>query len=86
MSASDKEKIVSIMRENSRHAYFATCNRDQPFVRPVSPIVEDDMSIWVTTFYTSRKVNKYGSILRFVSRSLSNLVEIKLHLSLEMLK
>jgi len=56
MSVSDKEKIVKIMRDNSLHAYFATSDGDQPFVRPVSPIVEDDMSIWVTTFCTSRKV------------------------------
>jgi len=56
MSASDKEKIVKIMRENCLHAYLATSDGDQPFVRPVSPIVEDDMVIWVTTFCTSRKV------------------------------
>lgn len=53
---SDKEKIVAIMKENSFHAYFATVDGDQPRVRPVSPIVEDDMSLWVTTFGTSRKV------------------------------
>lgn len=53
---SDKQKIVSIMKENSLHAYFATCDGDQPRVRPVSPIVEDDMSIWIATFSTSRKV------------------------------
>jgi len=58
MNESDKEKIVSIMRENSRHAYFATCDEDQPFVRPVSPIAEDDMFIRVTTLCTSRKVRQ----------------------------
>ncbi|KYK35805.1 MAG: pyridoxamine 5'-phosphate oxidase family protein [Theionarchaea archaeon] len=52
----DKQKIVGIMKENSLHAYFATCDGDQPRVRPVSPIVEDDMSIWIATFSTSRKV------------------------------
>lgn len=56
MSLSDKEKIVKIMRDNCLHAYLATSDADQPFVRPVSPIVEDDMAIWVTTFCTSRKV------------------------------
>jgi len=56
MSVSDKEKIVKIMKDNSLHAYLATSDADQPFVRPVSPIVEDDMAIWVTTFCTSRKV------------------------------
>ena len=56
MSVSDERKIVSIMKANSLHAYLATCDGDQPRVRPVSPIVEDDMSIWVTTYGTSRKV------------------------------
>jgi general stress protein 26 len=45
------------MKENSLHAYLATIDDDQPFVRPVSPIVEDAMTIWVTTFSTSRKVS-----------------------------
>jgi general stress protein 26 len=44
------------MKENCLHAYLATIHEDQPFVRPVSPIVEDDMIIWVTTFLSSRKV------------------------------
>jgi len=56
MSMSDKERIVKIMKDNCLHAYLATSDGDQPFVRPVSPIVEDDMSIWVTTFCSSRKV------------------------------
>ncbi|TKJ43354.1 hypothetical protein CEE36_04800 [candidate division TA06 bacterium B3_TA06] len=46
------------MKENCLHAYLATCDGDQPRVRPVSPIVEDDMSIWVTTFASSRKVKQ----------------------------
>jgi general stress protein 26 len=58
MSVSDEQKIVSIMKANSLHAYLATCDGDQPRVRPVSPIVEDDMSIWVTTGGTSRKVKQ----------------------------
>jgi general stress protein 26 len=45
------------MRENCLHAYLATTHGNQPFVRPVSPIVEDDMTIWVTTFLSSRKVS-----------------------------
>lgn len=48
------------MKENCLHAYLATSHDDQPFVRPVSPIIEDDMTIWVTTFSTSRKVNHIG--------------------------
>jgi general stress protein 26 len=55
--SSDERLIVEIMKKNCLHAYLATADGDQPFVRPVSPIVEDDMSIWVTTFSTSRKVS-----------------------------
>jgi len=55
---SEKQKIVTIMKANSLHAYLATCDGDQPIVRPVSPIIEDDMSIWVTTFCTSRKMEQ----------------------------
>jgi len=58
MNLSDEQKIVSIMKNNSLHAYLATCDGDQPRVRPVSPIVEDDMSIWITTYRTSRKVQQ----------------------------
>jgi general stress protein 26 len=58
MNLSDEQKIVSIMKANSLHAYLATCDGDQPRVRPISPIVEDDMSIWVTTGSTSRKVKQ----------------------------
>ena len=55
--SSDRQKIVGIMRENCLHAYLATSYDAQPFVRPVSPIIEDDMTIWVTTYSTSRKIN-----------------------------
>lgn len=55
--SSDKQRIVAIMRENCLHAYLATSYDAQPFVRPVSPIVEDDLTIWVTTFSTSRKIS-----------------------------
>jgi len=48
------------MKDNSLHAYLATCDGDQPRVRIVSPVVEDDMSIWVTTRSTSRKVKQLG--------------------------
>jgi len=58
MNLSDEQKIVSIIKENCIHAYLATCDDNQPRVRPVSPIVEDDMSIWVTTGATSRKVKQ----------------------------
>ena len=58
MSISDEQKIVSIMRNNYLHANLATCDGDQPRVRTVSPIVEDDMSMWITTRSTSRKVKQ----------------------------
>ena len=58
MNISDKQKIVAIMKENSLHAYLGTCDDGEPRVRPVSPIIEDNMSIWVTTFGTSRKVKQ----------------------------
>ena len=58
MNLSDEQKIVSLMKENSLHAYLATSDGDQPRVRPVSPIVEDNMAIWVTTYSTSRKVKQ----------------------------
>jgi general stress protein 26 len=58
MSVSDEQKIVSIMKDNYLHANLATCDGDQPRVRIVSPVVENDMSIWVTTRSTSRKVKQ----------------------------
>ncbi len=60
MNVPETEKLTAIMKENSLHAYLATCDGDQPRVRPVSPIVEDDLSIWVTTYSTSRKVKQMG--------------------------
>lgn len=58
MNSSDMEKIVSIMKENSLHAYLATTDGNQPMVRPVSPIVEPDLSLWITTYSTSRKISQ----------------------------
>lgn len=58
MTVSDEQKIISIMRQNFLHANLASSDGDQPMVRTVSPIVEDDMSIWVTTRSTSRKVKQ----------------------------
>jgi general stress protein 26 len=58
MSQSDEQRIVSIMKNNFLHTSLATCDGDQPRVRIVSPIVEDDMSMWVTTRSTSRKVKQ----------------------------
>lgn len=58
MDPSDRQKMVAIMKDNCLHAYMATCDGDQPRVRPVSPIVEDDLSVWVTTYSSSRKVKQ----------------------------
>lgn len=58
MNSPEEQKIVSIMKENCIHSYLATSDGDQPRVRPVTPIVEDDMSIWVTTGSGSRKVKQ----------------------------
>ena len=46
------------MRDNYLFASLSTSDGDQPRVRTVSPIIEDDMSIWVTTRSTSRKVKQ----------------------------
>ena len=58
MNLSDKQKITSIMKDNFLFASLSTSDGDQPRVRTVSPIVEDDMSIWVTTRTTSRKMKQ----------------------------
>lgn len=58
MNSSDRQKIVDIMKECCLFAFLATSDGNQPQVRPVSPIVEDDMSIWVATFASSRKVKQ----------------------------
>ena len=58
MNPPDEQKIVSIMKDNYLYANLATCDGDQPRVRIVSPVVEDDMSIWVATRSTSRKINQ----------------------------
>ena len=58
MNSSDKQKIVAIMKEASLFAFLATCDSGQPRVRPVAPIVEDDMSVWVATSAGSRKVEQ----------------------------
>ncbi len=58
MAVSDEEKILDIMKQTALHAYLATCDGDQPMVRPVSPIVEHCTSIWVATSATSRKIKQ----------------------------
>ena len=64
----DFTKIVSIMKASSLPAYLATVEGDEPRVRPVTPIVEDDMSIWVATFATSRKSSSWRRTRTSASR------------------
>jgi general stress protein 26 len=58
MNSPDEQNIVEIMKKASGFAFLATADGDQPRVRPVTPIVEDDMSIWVATSAESRKVKQ----------------------------
>ena len=50
--------VIEIMRAGAGQAYLATCDRGQPMVRAVSPFVEDDLTVWVATFASSRKVDQ----------------------------
>jgi general stress protein 26 len=50
--------LCPLMKDNYLYANLATCDGDQPRVRTVSPVVEDDTPIWVTTRSTSRKVKQ----------------------------
>lgn len=56
----DIQRIVSIMKANCFHADLATVEGDEPRLRPVTAIVEDDLSIWIATYSTSRKVRQLG--------------------------
>ena len=56
--AEEKSKIVEIMKKNFFGAHLATCEGAQPRVRPVAPIVEDDLSLWIVTHCSSRKVEQ----------------------------
>jgi general stress protein 26 len=56
--AEEKSKIVEIMKKNFFGAHLATCDGAQPRVRPVAPIVEADLSLWVATHCSSRKVQE----------------------------
>lgn len=58
MDSSDKQKIVEIMKEASNFSFLATCDSGQPRVRPISSMVEDNMSVWIATSAASRKVQQ----------------------------
>jgi general stress protein 26 len=46
------------MKETLDHTYFATCEGSQPIIRSMTPVIEDDMSIWIITYSTSRKIKQ----------------------------
>ena len=58
MHRSEEDKIVEIMKKNFFGVHLATCDGTQPRVRPVAPIVEDNLSVWVATHCSSRKVQQ----------------------------
>jgi len=58
MNQAEESKIVEIMKKNFFGAHLATCDGTQPRVRPVAPIVEADLSLWVATHCSSRKVQE----------------------------
>ena len=58
MPAGEREAIVRIMKATASHAFLATSDKEMPSVRSVSPIVEDDMTIWVTTLANAGKVRE----------------------------
>lgn len=58
MSLTDKKRIIKIMKETIDHTYFATCDKNQPVIRSMTPVIEDDMTIWMITFSNSRKVKQ----------------------------
>jgi len=52
----DKEIILQIMLNSSTNSYFATSANKQPRARIVSPVIDDDLNIWIVTFNSSRKI------------------------------
>jgi len=54
----DKKKILAIMKKTCMHAFLATVDGSQPRVRSVSPIIGDDLSIWISSFINARKVKQ----------------------------
>lgn len=52
----NKEIVLNIMRNSSKNAYLLTSVDNQPRGRIVSPVVDDDLSIWIVTIQSSRKI------------------------------
>lgn len=57
MNQKERKMLEKILKDNVSIAYLATCDGDQPRVRPVSPVVEG-LDIWITTFVNSRKMKQ----------------------------
>jgi len=58
MTASDKQKIMEIMKKAQNFSFLATSEGSQPRVRPMATMLGDDMSIWMATSGKSRKVQQ----------------------------
>ena len=56
MHHTEKDRLLALIRKYEQHAFMATIDEGQPFIRPIAPYVDDDLSIFVVTFRSSRKV------------------------------
>ena len=56
--SNEKEQLIDIMRKNRHSAFMANCVDGCPVIRPMSPVVDDDMTIWLVTFKGSKKVSQ----------------------------
>jgi general stress protein 26 len=61
MTKPERTTVIEIMNAGAGRAHLATCDGDQPMVRAVAPHVGDDLTIWVATFASSRKVSQIGA-------------------------
>lgn len=51
-----KKRIIEIMRETRTHCFLALSKSGQPSIRVMTPLIENDMRMWMMTFSTSDKV------------------------------
>ncbi len=58
MTTSDREQIVELMRKKEMLCFLSTSVFNQPYTRAISPVVEDDLTIWITTYSCSRKITQ----------------------------
>jgi general stress protein 26 len=58
MTTSDRRKIVEIMKKARNLAFLATSDGNQPRVRPMATMMQDDLSLWMATSAKSRKVQQ----------------------------